>query len=247
MQCLGQSSDQSSFRVPEKNTAWQKISDTVDYRTLPLRYNETQIETVIYRFAPEQFIASIHHETQPKRFDVWQNELNVDVLINGAFFNEDYLPTGWLIIQGNEIGSNKYSSDNTGILFIENGVPRITQDALSLELVNEQISLVQSFPLLIKKGGVLGIAEDSEKIARRTVLAQDKNGLFLIILVDQSPVSLFELMHGLHQSDLELDIALNLDGGPSTGLIADLNTHQKSVIPLMPLPQVIGFSKRLQD
>ncbi len=235
-----------SFQLPEKNTHWQAIDEDLIYREFVLSSPKKDIETIVYKFDSSDFISSIEHN-QPKRFTEWASELNSNLLINGGFFNEMNNPTGWLVIDGQTIGDNQYSPDASGMLFIKDGKIDILDSAIPSSIrVTSTISIMQSFPVIIHKGGLPGIEEDSEKIARRTILAKDKIGNFLIIIVDQTPVSLYNLMQGLLASDLDIDIALNLDGGPSTGLIANSNNHQKSIIPLTPLPQVVSFLKRPQ-
>jgi len=78
---------------------------------------------------------------------------------------------------------------------------------------------LQSFPLLVKPGGQLGFAEEHEdhQTARRTVLGFDREGYLLLILTQRGYFTLHTISQFLTESDLNLDIAVNLDGGPSTG------------------------------
>jgi hypothetical protein len=83
---------------------------------------------------------------------------------------------------------------------------------------------LQSFPLLVRPDGELGFpAEFEDHVqARRTVIALDREGRILFILTPRGHFTLHQLSLYLTESDLNLDIALNLDGGPSTGIrVAD--------------------------
>jgi hypothetical protein len=74
--------------------------------------------------------------------------------------------------------------------------------------------------VLVKPGGVLGFPvehEDNLK-ARRTVIAQDRNGRILFLVAPRGSFTLHQLSVYLTESDLDLNIAVNLDGGPSTGI-----------------------------
>ncbi|MGZ9222521.1 MAG: phosphodiester glycosidase family protein, partial [Anaerolineales bacterium] len=83
---------------------------------------------------------------------------------------------------------------------------------------------LQSFPVLVRPGGEPGFPEQYEDNvqARRTVIGQDRNGQLLLIVAPRGYFTLHQLSVYLAESDLNLDIAINLDGGPSTGiLVAD--------------------------
>jgi len=71
---------------------------------------------------------------------------------------------------------------------------------------------------------------DDGRPARRTVVAQDLEGRILLIIAPRGYLSLHELAFFLSESDLDLDVALNLDGGFSTGLW--LRADAQSVGPI---------------
>jgi uncharacterized protein YigE (DUF2233 family) len=201
---------------------------------------------IAYKFDPDVYHLAIHHE-QPKRLEDWQAELRSPLVLNGAYFTEDMSPTGQLVIDGVEIGSNIYDSETTGTLYSNDNVTTII-DSLSSYYpeVRANTDFVQSFPLLIM-GGKVAINEDSEKIARRTVIAQDYQDNILVLIVDQTPVSLYKFSNILKASDLNIKTALNLDGGPSTGLIMTTDSFSETIYPVTELPQVISLSKYPQD
>jgi len=98
---------------------------------------------------------------------------------------------------------------------------------------------LQSFPILVKPGGQLGFGPERENHvqARRTVIAQDRNGRILFIVAPQGYFTLHQLSVYLTESDLNLDIAVNLDGGGSTGLlVAD---PRELISSTRPIPFVI--------
>ncbi|MFQ5419744.1 MAG: phosphodiester glycosidase family protein, partial [Anaerolineae bacterium] len=78
---------------------------------------------------------------------------------------------------------------------------------------------LQSFPMLVKPGGKLGFPDEDGQPSRRTVIAQDRDGRFLFIIAPWGKFTLHQLSAFLVNSDLDLDIALNLDGGSSSGLL----------------------------
>ena len=224
----------------------QSLSDKISREEFTFNFGDKFYQLIVYSFNPGDLQARIHHDVSAKRLHEWSEIIDSDVLINGSYFSDIYQPTGRLVINGKELGSYQYDADKSGVFFIQNGKPDLIDTALiEIPEIDEKTSLVQSFPLIIKSGGKDGITEDSQKIARRTVLAKNKSGKFLIIIVDQTPISLYELMKVLQKSKLEIDLALNLDGGPSTGIISSIGDWSESIIPLGLLPQVITFSEHL--
>jgi uncharacterized protein YigE (DUF2233 family) len=73
-------------------------------------------------------------------------------------------------------------------------------------------------------------------------MAQDRNGRILFILASWGSFTLHEFSNYLVASDLELDIALNLDGGTSTGLL--LADPPEQISAFINLPTVIAVRAR---
>jgi exopolysaccharide biosynthesis protein len=98
---------------------------------------------------------------------------------------------------------------------------------------------LQAFPILVKPGGKLGFGPERENHvqARRTVIAQDKNGRLLLMVAPQGYFTLHQLSRYLTESDLNLDIAINLDGGGSTGIL--VAEPRELISPTRPIPFVI--------
>jgi uncharacterized protein YigE (DUF2233 family) len=98
---------------------------------------------------------------------------------------------------------------------------------------------LQAFPMLVEPGGVLGYGPEKEShvSARRTVIGQDRDGRILFILAPQGYFTLHKLSIYLTESDLDLDIAINLDGGGSTGIL--VSSPHEIIPPTRPIPFVI--------
>ena len=78
---------------------------------------------------------------------------------------------------------------------------------------------------------------DQGQRSRRTVVAQDTTGRIILLVSPEFHFSLHELAVWLTRSDLELDIAMNLDGGTSTGHW--ISGHPDNVASHIPVPAVI--------
>jgi len=103
---------------------------------------------------------------------------------------------------------------------------------------------LQSFPVLVKPGGVVGFPADADDglPSRRTVVAQDRQGHILFVVAPRGYLSLHELACFLADSDLGVDVALNLDGGFSTGLWLKAGGASVEINSRVPVPSVISVA-----
>jgi len=85
---------------------------------------------------------------------------------------------------------------------------------------------VQSYPLLLDYRGRIRVWESS-KTAQRTVVAIDRNGYILIFNTNEAYFSLYDFAHFLKASTLEIDSALNLDGGSEAQLYIKTKDFEK--------------------
>ncbi len=80
---------------------------------------------------------------------------------------------------------------------------------------------VQGWPMLLGSAGQPAYTETDEAVAARTAVGQDRAGRLILLVCPNSFFTLHGLTEWLAGSDLDLDTAFNLDGGPSTGLWID--------------------------
>jgi uncharacterized protein YigE (DUF2233 family) len=161
------------------------------------------------------------------------------LVVNAGYFTPQMQAAGLIVSDGRVFGSSY--GDFAGMLAVT------SQGQVTLRWLKTWpyrpdealVQAVQSFPVLVKPGRVMGFPADADQgqRARRTVVAQDTAGR-LILLVSPNPrFSLHELATWLTTSDLELDIALNLDGGTSTGLW--IRDHDAQIDSWVAVPAVI--------
>lgn len=217
---------------------WQRLSSGIERRIYRSEENEKAYEFVVYRLNNKLFQLDLAYNQTPKRLEDWQKELGSILTINGGYFTEFLVPTGLFIDQGRIINEEAYDLDRSGTVAIENGQLRFLS---SLPTNTSGLDLFQSFPLLINDG-TAAITSDSEKTARRTVIGTDKEGRVLLLIVDKTPLSLYELALVLESTDLNVSKALNLDGGPSSGLLYNDGITKESFLPLVELPIVLSVS-----
>lgn len=225
------------------DTGWIFLQPGLERRFLKIYNDENQhIESLyIFRLDQNYFRLDVAYHESPRSLESWQRETEALLIVNGGFYrveNDKYFPNGLTIINGQVFGSS-YESFG-GMLAISEGGAELRSLAEKPYNPGEPLlAALQSFPVLVKPGGQPGFPKEYEDNvqARRTVIGQDWEGRILFIVAPRGTFTLHQLSVYLTGSDLNLDIAINLDGGPSTGiLVAD---PQEVVSSQTSLPFVI--------
>jgi uncharacterized protein YigE (DUF2233 family) len=207
------------------DTGWFLLQPGLERRMIRIYNDQNQhIESLyIWRLDQDYFQLDVAYQETPQSLESWQQETDALLVVNGGYFrveNERYLPNGLTIVNGQAFGSSYESF--AGMLAITDSGAELRWLAQKPYNSSEPLrAALQSFPLLVKPGGELGFSEQFEDNvkARRTVIGQDKDGNLLFIVAPQGHFTLHQLSLYLIEADLSLDIALNLDGGPSTGIL----------------------------
>jgi len=145
--------------------------------------------------------------------DVYSEEEH-SFIVNGGYFDGNLNPVGVCRIDGVDISRTKDSKLSGFFTITEEGelelhwkrIPDIEYD-----------DIVQSGPFIIDPGGKIGIRSRSGKEAKRTIIGQTKDDRVLVITTNE--VYLYDLAKILNSEIPDIDRALNLDGGPSVGII----------------------------
>ena len=227
--------------IPEPG--WSLLRPGLERRVIEIYDDQNgQVESLhIWRLDQNYFRMDVAFDEKPKSLEAWQKETNAALVINGGYYsieNERYYADGLTISKG----------ETTGRSFAGfGGMLSITQDRAELRWLVEKPynayeplkAALQSFPMLVLPGGGLGFGAERESYvaARRTVIAQDRRGRILFIVAPQGYFTLHQLSLYLTESDLNLDIAVNLDGGGSTGIL--VANPWEVIPPTRPLPFVV--------
>ena len=226
----------------EASSEWMQLQPGLERRTLVITKTDAQPESLyILRLVPDYFRFGVAYDPQGLTLDDWQAQTGALIVINGGYFRlegESYIPNGLSVIDGVTMGSSY--GDFGGMLAVsESGVELRWLAQQPYDPNESLLAALQSFPILVKPGGELGFAAEHEDgiSARRTVIAQDKSGQILLMVAPQGNLTLHQLSDFLTDSDLNLDIAINLDGGPSSGIL--LADPVEKIPAISPLPIVI--------
>jgi len=216
------------------DTGWSLSGPGLERRVISIYDGQNQpVESVyVWRLDQNYFRMDVAYDERPRSLQTWQTETDAALVVNGGYFsieNERYFPDGLTIVNGEAFGR---SFDGFG------GMLAIGQAGAELRwLAREPYdsyeplqAALQSFPILVGPGGELGFGPEREDYvsARRTVIAQDKDGRILFLIAPQGYFTLHQLSVYLTESDLSLEIAVHLDGGGSTGILV---ANPREVIP----------------
>ena len=190
--------------------AWRQLTPSDDQlaQLIVIRVNPAY-----YRFR------ALYRAGQPASLAQWRAlEPDASVIINANFFDADYEVLGLVVSDGVDSGI-PYQNRGGTFYVKKNGAPAVTANRGSSLWADQDIDLaVQGFPILVENGEQAYRARSSGERNRRTLIAIDKRGRILIIVAPFLGLSLADLSAYLPATDLEIDAAVNLDGGRSTML-----------------------------
>jgi uncharacterized protein YigE (DUF2233 family) len=234
------------------DTGWQLLEPGVELREIDVAVDpERPAERFwIARFDPTQVRFRVRYDPlNPRAVSAWGLESEPLLVVNGGYFapqNEGNQTIGLLISGGQRWGTPL--ADYAGMFAVT-----ATED-VSVRWLRQRpydpgeplTEAVQSFPVLVRPGGVMGFpaGADEGTSSRRTVVAQDRSGQILFIVAPRGTLSLHEVAVILARSDLALDVALNLDGGGSTGMWMKVDDVEVDIDSFTPVPSVIVVERR---
>ncbi|MBN1312038.1 MAG: phosphodiester glycosidase family protein [Anaerolineae bacterium] len=215
--------------TPTLPATWQEVLPGMALRamTFDVRPDAPPAEAVLARIDPARYsFRIIYDPDNPSTVSEWQARTQALVIVNAGFFQADFQTAGLLAADGEVFGVSFDQIDAQyygfgGMFSVTGGRPDLRMLGAAPYQPGEPLDqAVQGLPMLLREGGVPVSFDLPDRTARRTVVSIDAAGAVLLISVPWSMVSLYELRDWLaRESELELDAALNLDGGPSSGLI----------------------------
>lgn len=225
------------------DTGWSLLRAGLERRVISIYNSQNQpIESLhIWRLDQNYFRMGVAYNETPRSLETWQRETNALIIINGGYYdveNEKYFPVGLTIANGKASGRS-FNGYGGMVAINESGTELRWLAQKPYNSYERLQAALQSFPILVQPGGKLGFGADRENniSARRTVIGQDKDGRILLMVAPQGYFTLHQLSVYLTESDLNLEIAVNLDGGGSTGIL--VASPSEIISPARSLPFVI--------
>lgn len=221
---------------------WQALAPGLDVRSYQPPDNPMGQLRVV-RIDPNRYEFRAHYRPDaPLYLAGWRDELPGAVaFINANFFSPDNTILGLLVADGAVFGQSY--RDRGGTFLVQNGQPRIRSN-IAEPYAGEPIEqAVQAFPMLVLNGQATFFQRD--RIARRTIVAQDRQGRILFMVTPLVGLPLADLSAWLTTTDMNIIHALNLDGGGSTLLFAAApDGRSERLTSFDPVPAVLAVYPR---
>lgn len=231
---------------------WESIDPGISRALVPVYMPGTDVLFSIYalRIDPTRTTLQVIYDRNARFMDEWQQETNAAVVINAGFFSGLFDPIGRLITDSTLLGAPlDYGEDSIGVpgmFAVIDDIPEMfvlgrgTMSPRGLQFDQA----VECYPILLLPGGQPTFPEETGNIARRSIIGIDREGYILLIVIDQPIFSLYETARWLAVSGLNLDMALNLDGGRSTGLAVTTAGDQRIIPSGVRVPSIIAIYSR---
>ena len=225
---------------PPVDSGWETLQPGLERRRLRILGESGQLreQVTMVRVDPAYFRFDVAYRPgAPLALAAWQQETGALLLVNGGYFTETYAATGLIVIGGEPAGSSY--GEFAGMLAITAAGPELRWLAEQPYDPEEPLLAgLQSFPILVRPDGAPAYPDDGGPPSRRTVIGQDRQGRILFLIAPYGSFSLHALSQFLAAGDLDLRLAINLDGGTSSGML--LADPAESIAPFVPLPAVIA-------
>ena len=202
------------------DTGWRTIAPGIEYRELRVTQGDRSDRLRIARVDPSHTrVRVLYAPDSPRRVSEWLISSQAQLAINGNYFDPQNRALGLIIADGGRTGVN-YDGFG-GMLAISENMVKVRANVVEPYRQNEALTYaMQNFPMLVLPGGQANMQiDDNERLAPRSVVAQDRSGRLVFLVSPSLMFTLTGLGQWLASSDLDIDAALNLDGGTSTGLL----------------------------
>lgn len=212
---------------------WQSLGRGLSFtRVEVLRQGEADevlASLAVVKIDPASNVFRVFHHT-PQSITGWQQELKAPIVFNASYYGTDNQPVGLIIADGQALGPANNRQMRGMFVAEPKGISPDLPRATILDLLATRVNPkslpwtqgVQSFPLLLDYKGNIRVL-DSDKKAKRTVIATDRVGNILVFNTSNRYFTLRELAQFLKASKFDIDSALNLDGGTEAQLLIKTN------------------------
>jgi exopolysaccharide biosynthesis protein len=225
---------------------WNRVATGVEVRYEDWKIPGGDDDTVtIVRFDLHKIKLSVGYQPgQPLLMNEWMQQEHATALINGGYFDQQDKATALVVSNGKVFGES-YTGFGGMLSVDDHGTVNLRSlRQQPYDPNNEQLEqATQSTPMLMSGGKRTQFSADASQ-TRRSVVAMDKQGHLLFIVSPNQVFSLDELADQLVSSDLSIEVALNLDGGSSTGLYVNGGSSHLAIDSLAKLPLVIIVKAR---
>jgi hypothetical protein len=174
---------------------------------------------VIARIDPKRVQLKVQYApTAPQHVRAWLEATQADVVINGGYFDEQNVATALVVVDG--AGTGKSYSGFGGLFALRGNAPSLQWLKAKPYRPDPKITYaLQGSPMLVYNARMVPGISDNGARSRRSFVAIDKQGRVLLGICQFAQWTLTDLAKYLSEAtDLQIQNAVNLDGGGSSGL-----------------------------
>jgi len=226
------------------DTGWMNLHPGIEVRSLDVAAGQFTERITVARIDPAVVRLEVFYVPRiAYPVSGWARQLGALLVVNGGYFTPEQIVTGLTVVDGQPYGTP--FGDYAGMVAVgpDETVSVRWLRTRPYDPAEPLKSAIQSFPMLVHPGGGVGFPSDGDdgRTSRRTVVAQDQQGRLLFLIAPRGYLSLHALSVWLAGSDLDIDVALNLDGGTSSGFWM---TGGPQIDSLISVPVAIGVFAR---
>ena len=227
------------------DTGWQLISPGIEYRELRVTLDDRSDRLRLARIDPAQTrLRVLYDPDRPRRVSEWLSASNAIVAVNGNFFDPQNHALGLVIADGQRRDGVVYEGFG-GMFAISGDEVRVRWNAQEPYNGEPLTHALQNFPMLVQPGGSPNAdIDDDGRASPRTAVGQDRSGRILFVVSPAPTFTLTEFSQWLAASDLDLNVALNLDGGTSSGLVLRSGNRNLGTDSWVEVPSAIAVERR---
>ena len=171
----------------------------------------------LVRIDPARFKFEVHTAPDAAReLGDWMKVTGAVMIVNGSFFDKDGQPATPVVSRGRTLGPKRYGTKHGAFVVLPNG-PAVLDLGHTRwqQAFRGATEAMVSFPMLIGADG-RSRAHNSNPglLANRSFIGQDSGGRIIIGTTNAAYFSLDRFADFLADAGLDLQRALNLDGGP---------------------------------
>ncbi|HTP08904.1 MAG TPA: phosphodiester glycosidase family protein [Anaerolineae bacterium] len=234
----------STTPIP-RDTGWQSIAPGVEYRELKIDLGDRSDRLHMVRIDPAQTqLRVLYDPDQPRRVSDWLSESGALVAVNGNYFDPQNHALGLVIQDGQRRDGVVYEGFG-GMFAVNDADVRVRWNVAEPYTGEPLTQALQNFPMLVLPGGTPNLdIDDNGRRSPRTAVGQDRSGRIIFVVSPALTFTLTEFDQWLAASDLDLNAALNLDGGTSSGLVLRSDNRNLGVDSWVEVPDAIVVESR---
>ncbi|MBX3208563.1 MAG: phosphodiester glycosidase family protein [Labilithrix sp.] len=219
------------------NDAAAVASIVEDARRYPVR---------VWSFEHDRYELRIEDAAMTTALDAVLERSGADLVVNGGFFDPEGKPVGLAISEGAVL--SRLGKNLSGGVLASDGARAELFAAEGFVLPEGAKFAIQCRPRLVVAGDANVKSDDGKRAERTALCTRDAGRVIDVVIVrgsddGESPgPSLFALAR--HLADAGCESALNLDGGPSTGVAWREADGVKLLAPRGPVRHVVAFHER---